>query len=241
MMLASLAPTGTIRIAIAVGTTRSAVWTSVPDGGSEPEGVTVDLARRIGEISGLPVTLVQLASSAAIVATADDGIWDLSFAPIDATRRALVAVGPAYHVGESSYLVRADSPYRQAGDLHRPGVVVMGVAGTATLRSSEQAAAGATVLGAATLPEATAAFTAGRCDALALGRLALDDLAARMPGTRVTEGNFHVAETAVIVPKGNPAALEVATELMRRLKRDGTVAASFRHHGMKDAVIPAEP
>ena len=147
---------------------------------------------------------------------------------------------PAYHVGESVSLVRADSPYRQAGDLHRPGVVVMGVAGTATLRSSEQAAAGATVLGAATLPEATAAFTAGRCDALALGRLALDDLAARMPGTRVTEGNFHVAETAVIVPKGNPAALAAASELMRRMKRDGIVAASFRRHGMADAVTPGE-
>ena len=79
--------------------------------------------------------------------------------------------GPAYHVGESSYLLRADSPYRQAGDLQSPGMVIMGIAGTATLRSSEQAAAGAAVVGAATLPEATAAFTAGRCDALALGRL----------------------------------------------------------------------
>ena len=59
-----------------------------------------------------------------------------------------------------------------------------------------------------------------------------------MPGTRVTEGNFHVAETAVIVPKGNPAALAVASELMRRMKRDGSVAASFRRHGMEDAVIP---
>ena len=136
--------------------------------------------------------------------------------------------------------MRADSPYRQAGDLHRPGVVIMGVAGTATLRSSEQAAAGATVLGAATLPEATAAFAAGRCDALALGRLALDDLAARMPGTRVTEGNFHTVETVVIVPKGNPGALEAASGLMRRMKRDGSVAASFRRHGMEDAVIPPE-
>ncbi|MGE3294881.1 MAG: transporter substrate-binding domain-containing protein [Geminicoccaceae bacterium] len=239
-MFESLAPTGTIRIAIAVGTTRSALWTSVPDGATEPEGVTVDLARRIGELAGLQVTLVKLASSSEIVACADGGVWDLSFVPIDATRRALVAVGPAYHVGESSYLVRTDSPFRLAADLHRPGVVIMGIAGTATLRSSEKAAAGATVTGAATLPEATAAFTAGRCDALALGRVALADLTTRMPGTRITEGNFHIAETAVIVPKDNPVALEAASELMRRMKRDGTVAASFRRHGMEDAVIPAE-
>ena len=56
---------------------------------------------------------------------------------------------------------------------------------------------------------------------------------------RVTEGSFHAAETAVIVPRGNSEALEAASELMRRLKRDGTVAASFRRHGMEDAVISA--
>lgn len=233
-----LAPTGAIRVAIAVGPTKSAVWTRVPDGGSEPEGVTVDLARGIGALTGLPVTLVPLASSAAIVSSADDGIWDLSFAPIDAARRAVVAVGTAYHVGESSYLVRADSGFRRAEELHRPGVVIMGVAGTATLRSAETAAAGAAVIGAATLVEARAAFDASACDALALGRLALEEIARTTPGTRVTEGNFHVAETAVIVPKGHDAALACASRLVRRMKADGTVAASFARHGMAGAVIP---
>lgn len=235
-----LAPTGEIRIAIAVGPTKSAVWTRIPEGASEPEGVTVDLARRIGELTGLPVRLVPLSSSAAIVETADDGLWDLAFAPADDHRRAIVDFGPAYHVGESSYLVRAQSPWRKAEDLHRPGATIMGVAGTATLRSAEKAAAGAQVIGAAGLEEATEAFLAGRCEALALGRLALEDLARRMEGVRITEGNFHVAETAVAAPRGAPAgALEAASDLVRRMKAEGTVAASFRRHGMPEAVIPA--
>lgn len=236
-----LAPTGEIRVAIAVGPTKSAVWTRIPEGGTEPEGVTVDLARRIGEIAGLPVRLVQLSSSAQIIATANDGIWDLSFAPVDDARREVVDFGPAYHVGESSYLVRADSTFVQAGDLHRAGVTIMGVDGTATIRSARKAAAGAQVMGTATLPEAVAAFEAGDCDALALGRLALDDLLRRLPGTRITQGNFHIAQTAVAIPKGRPEALAVASELIARMKAEGTVAGSFRRHGMADAVIPETP
>lgn len=237
-MFRILAPTGAIRIALAVGPAKSAVWTTIPAGATRPEGVTADLARRIGEITGLPVALVALTSSAHIIQTADDDLWDLSFTPVDGPRRAVVDFGEAFHSGESSYLVRADSPFRVAQDLHRPGVTLIGVEGTATLRSAEQVAGGAAIRRAATLTEAQAAFLAGQGEALALGRLALEDLARRLPGTRVTAGNFHVAETAVAVPKGRPEALRLASELIRRMKADGTVAASFRRHGMPEAVIP---
>lgn len=238
-MFEVLAPTGEIRVALAVGPTKSAVWTMIPEGGTEPEGVTVDLARRMGEIAGLPVRLVHLDSSAHIIKTANNGIWDVSFTPVDATRRAIVDFGEAFHLGESSYLVRHDSPFARAEDLHRPGVTIIGVEGTATLRSAEKVADGAHIVRAVNLDDAKAAFAAGDGDALALGRLALEDLARRIPGTRITEGNFHVAETAVAVPKGNTQALRAASELVRRMKADGTVAASFRRHDMADAVIPA--
>jgi polar amino acid transport system substrate-binding protein len=90
------------------------------------------------------------------------------------------------------------------------------------------------------LVEARAAFEAGEGDALALGRLTLEDMARTMPGTRVTDGNFHVAETAVIVPKGHDDALAAASALVRQLKANGTVRASFVRHGMPDAVIPPD-
>jgi len=54
----------------------------------------------------------------------------------------------------------------------------------------------------------------------------------------VTEGNLHASKTAVIVPKRNPTALAAPSELTRRFKRDGTVAASFRRHDLTDAKIP---
>lgn len=77
----------------------------IPEGGSEPEGVTVDLACRIGEITGLPIELVRLTSSAHFNQTANDGIWDLSFNPADGPWRAILDFGAAFHAGESNYLV----------------------------------------------------------------------------------------------------------------------------------------
>jgi polar amino acid transport system substrate-binding protein len=234
-----LAPTGEIRVALAVGPTKSAVWTTIPVGASEPEGVTVDLARRIGELTGLQVRFVQLNSSAHIIETANDGIWDISFTPVDGPRREIVDFGEAFHVGESSYLVRAGSAFSKAQDLHRTGVTIIGVEGTATLRSAEKVADGARIVRSTTLTDAAAAFERGEGDALALGRLALEDMARRMPETRVTEGNFHIAETALAVPKGHPEVLRLASELIRKMKAEGTVMASFRRHNMPDAVVPA--
>lgn len=231
-MFDQLAPTGEIRIAIAVGPTKSAVWTMVPEGGSDPEGVTVDMARRISEITGLPVRLVALTSSSHIIETADDDIWDLSFAPVDEVRRRSVDFGEGFHRGESTYLVRSDSGFRAAHDLHKSGATIIGVAGTATLRSAEAAANGAEVVGAADLPLACAMFSSGRGDALALGRLALNDLISRLPETRIVEGNFHVAETAVAVPKGKGRAIEAASKLVQNMKDDGTISESFARHGL---------
>ena len=60
-------------------------------------------------------------------------------------------------------------------------------------------------------------------------------------GTRIIGANFHIAQTVVIVSKRNPAALDAASGLIRRLKQNVTVVVCLRRHGMEDAVIPPEP
>lgn len=49
----------------------------------------------MAELTGLAVQLVLLDSSARIIRTADDGIWDLFFAPVDAARRERADFGAA--------------------------------------------------------------------------------------------------------------------------------------------------
>lgn len=221
-----------LRVAIAVGPASSAVWTMRPPGGGTPVGITVDLAGELAARLGRPLDLVELASSGQIVETADDDVWDVSFVPVDEERRRRVAFGPAYHVGESTFLVRADSPFAKVDDVDVAGARVLGVEGTATLRSARRFLSRATAAGCVTLAEALAEFEAGRCDAVALGKATLMGLLGQMPGTRMTEGNFHVAETAVAVPKGRDALLSAVTSCMEDMLADGTVPDLLERHGL---------
>ncbi len=65
-----LAPTGSLRVAVAVGSAISAVWTRRDAETGELRGPTVDLARRIAECLGVSLSLVECASSGEIIETA---------------------------------------------------------------------------------------------------------------------------------------------------------------------------
>src|SRR3712207_4333005 len=103
-VLNAIAPTGELRVAIAVGKVRCAVWTSRDKGEGDPRGVTVDLAKVLAERLGLPLKLVEFASSGKIIEAAPLNEWDVSFAPVDNERKKVVDFGPNYFIGESTYM-----------------------------------------------------------------------------------------------------------------------------------------
>lgn len=236
-----LAPTGTLRVAIAVGAAISAVWCA-RDASGAPRGVTVDLARALAARTGLALTLVEYESSGAIMQAASSGAWDAAFAPVDAQRRTQADFGPAYFLGESTYLVRDASPIRTIADVDDPAVRVVGVEGTATLRSAHRTLTHTTPHGVGGLDDALALFRAGAADAVALGRESLLSLLPDMPDGRILDGHFHAAGTAVAVPLGHKEALAVVTQFLEQAKADGTVRAAFDANGMTTAAVaPAEP
>ncbi len=236
-----LAPTGTLRVAIAVGAAISAVWCA-RDAAGAPRGVTVDLAHALAGRTGLPLTLVEHESSGAIMEAASSGAWDVAFAPVDAQRRTQADFGPAYFLGESTYLVRDASPIRTLADVDDPAVRVVGVEGTATLRSAHRTLARTTPHGVGGLEDALALFRSGAADAVALGRESLLSLLPDLPEARILDGHFHAAGTAVAVPLGHGAALAVVSQFLEQAKADGTVRAAFDRNGMTTAAVaPAAP
>ncbi len=236
-----LAPTGTLRVAIAVGAAISAVWCT-RDASGAPRGVTVDLAQALAERTGLPLGLIEHESSGAIMQAADAGTWDVTFTPVDAQRRTQADFGPAYFLGESTYLVHAASPIRTIADVDAPSVRVVGVEGTATLRSAHRTLTRTTPQGVGGLDEAQALFRSGAADAVALGRESLLSLLPDLPDGRILDGHFHAAGTAVAVPLGHKAALDVVSRFLEQAKADGTVRAAFDRNGMTTAAVaPAEP
>jgi polar amino acid transport system substrate-binding protein len=63
---------------------------------------------------------------------------------------------------------------------------------------------------------------------------------AKLPGTRILDGHFHAAGSAIAVPKNKPAALGYVSQFMEAAKADGTVRRAFDNAGMKETrVAPA--
>jgi polar amino acid transport system substrate-binding protein len=232
-----VAPTGSLRVAVAVGTAISAVWTARDPATGAPVGPTVDLAHILAERIGVPLTLVELGSSGEIIETAASGTWDVSFTPVDAERKKVADFGPNHFLGISTYMVPAGSTARTVEDMDREGARVYGVENTATIRSARKSLTKTTAIGAANLDEAVEKFGRGDVDALALGKESIESLLPQFPGSRILDGHFHAAGTAVVVPQGHTAALEVFSAIMEELKADGTVQRIFAKHGMPSATV----
>lgn len=232
-----LAPTGRLRVAVAVGSAISAVWATRDDDTGEPRGPTIDLARLIAARIGAPLELVEYPSSGAIIEAASSGAWDVSFTPVDAERRKVVDFGPNYFLGESTYMVPDGSAINSIEEVDREGVRVYGVENTATIRSARRTLTRTTATGLSSLDEALAKFRHGEVDALALGKESLRSLLPQFPGARMLDGHFHAAGTAVAVPKGSTAALEVFSRIIEELKSEGAVRKIFDQHGMESATV----
>ena len=232
-----LAPTGVLRVGVAVGPAASPGWT-VPDPATgEPRGVAVDLGRALAERTGVPCEIVRFASSGEVTDALAAATIDVAFMPVDDERKRAVAFGPDYALGTSTYLVPAGSAIASIADVDRAGMRVGGVEATTTIRAARRSLSRAEVTGTAGADELLALLRDGELDAMALGRGSLTELAPLVPGSRILEGHFWAAGTAIAVPKGRPAALELASAFIEDAKADGYVQAAFDRARLTDASV----
>ncbi|AVA24372.1 transporter substrate-binding domain-containing protein [Rhizobium sp. NXC24] len=233
---AELAPTGVLKVAVAVGPAASAVWCVRDEISGQARGVTITLARQIAQRTGLPLELVEFSSSGDIVSNAESGSWTLSFVPVDDQRRKVLGVGPSYYLGVSTYLARKDA-FKTVQDVDQEGVRVAGVAGTATLRSAERTLRNTDIVGYGSLDEAMAKFKGGELDAIALGKESIISMLSGLDGCHAVQGHFHEAGTAIVVPPANVHALDAAVRMMDEMKADGTIRAAYDQNQMSHADV----
>ena len=226
-----LAPTGALRVAIAVGPTGSPLWATKDPASGAPRGVTVDLGR------ALAVDFVVYSSSGEITDAAGSGAWDVSFMPVDDERRTKVDFGPDYALGESTYLVAPGSTIAAIPEVDRAGVRVAGVENTTTIRAARRSLRNTTVTGTKGATEILELLRAGGVDAVALGRDSLEDFAEMLPGSRVLDGYFWAVSVAVATPPGRKAGLAFASAFIEDVKADGTVERSFTAAGLRGAKV----
>jgi polar amino acid transport system substrate-binding protein len=231
-----LAPTGKLRVAIAIAPSPSAQF-AIKNPGGDYRGVAVILGTALGKKLGVPVELVTHNGSGEIQSSAADNRWDVAFLPVDEERKKFVDFGNAYHLLQSTYLVRPGAKIGSVEAANAPGVRIGGVANTATFRTSNKTAPNATHVSYDKTDAALEALRGGLVDALAFSRESLSGLAPKVPGSHILDGGFLNSTTSIAVPKGKPQALAYATEFIEEAKASGLVRKAFDEMGLNSSIV----
>jgi len=235
-----LAPTGKLRVAIAVAPAPSALYAIKDEATGQYRGVTVELGSALAKKLGVPVEFLPHLASGEIQNSAASGKWDVTFMPVDEERRKFVDFGNAYHLLQSTYLVAPASRLTKVEDANAAGIRIGGVADTATFRAAQRTAPNATFVTLPGVEAAVASMKAGEIDCIALSRESLSGLAAKIPGSRILDGGFLNSSTAVAVPKGKPEALAYVSQFVEDAKASGLVRKAFDAMNLQNSqVAPA--
>jgi polar amino acid transport system substrate-binding protein len=234
-VLLQLAPTGKLRIAIAVAPSPSAQF-AIKDGDGF-KGVAVTLGHALAKKLGVPAQIVPHQGSGEIQNSAADNKWDVAFLPVDVERKKFVDFGNAYHLLQSTFLVAPNSKLQSVKDADAAGIGIGGVANTATFRAAKASTPKAAHIEFFSVDLAVAALNEGNIDAIALSRESLLGLVSKIRGSRILDDAFLNSTTAVCVPKGKPAALDYASAFIEEAKGSGLVRNSLDEMGLKSSIV----
>jgi len=236
--LKELAPTGKLRLAIAVSPSPSAQF-AIQDGNTY-RGVAVTLGRALAAKLGVPLEIIPHQASGEIQNSAASNRWDVAFLPVDDERKKFVDFGNAYHLLQSTFLVGSASKIQSVKDADAKGVGLGGVANTATFRAAKKATPNATHIDFSGVDAAVAAMPEGKIEGIALSRESLSGLLGKIAGARILDDAFLNSSTAVCVPKSKPAALAYVSEFIEEAKASGLVRKALDEMGLKSSqVAPA--
>ena len=215
-VVADLAPTGTLRVAV------PAVSPFLAHG-SPPMGVGVALATALAARLGVPLTTTIYPDPPAVLRAAKSPGWDVAVLPmLPATTAALDFSAPILFLPHT-LLVRPGSSIRTLAQADQPGIRI----------ASEATAPHTSVLAGqlhhATLvrvdddTEALAMLKAGHVDAFADARLAMPKYQAQVPGATVLAEDFFTIRFGVAIAKGHTTSLAWLSTFVEQLKASGAV------------------
>ena len=233
-----LAPTGKLRVGVNYG---NALFTKREASG-ESSGIVIDLARELGRRLGTPVELIGFDSGGQMTEGLKKGGWDVAFMAYEPAREAEVHFAGAFAEVDSTYLVPAGSPLRNASEVDREGIrIAVSQGGGNDLflsRSIKRAQLVRAKGSAATLKM----FVADKLDAYAGLRPALLEYSAKLPGTRVLDGRYTVIPYSVGTAKGRDAGNRYLRDFLEEAKASGLIARSIEKNGVRGvSVAPSKP
>ena len=224
-----MAPTGTLRVALNM---INFLLISGKNSEGVPVGVAPDLARTIAERIGVPLQLIQYGSPGELADDADKNVWDIGLIGAEPVRAQKIDFSTAYVEIEATYLVPPDSSLKHASEVDRPGNRIAVSARSAYDLWLTRNIQHAQLLHAEGFEATFALFVEQKLEAMAALKPGLLGDAARLPGSRILEGNFTTVQQSIGVPKGRLAAATYLQAFVNEIKR-GLVAQLIAKHNVK--------
>lgn len=232
-ILASLAPSGTLRATINVG---NPLLAAVEKTAGAPRGVSVDIARELARRLGTPLECVVVAAAAKSVDAIASGQADVGFFAIDPVRGAGIAFTEPYLLIEGCYLVRQDSPISENSQVDAPHTRVAAGAGSAYDLFLTRELKRATIVRVPTSPAVVDAFVAQGLEVAAGVKQQLEADAARHGGLRLIQEPFMVIRQAMGVARARgDSAAQYLRAFVDDLRASGFVHTALARHGIKGA------
>lgn len=231
-VVADLAPTGKLRLAVWVGPEFLAH-------GTPPVGVAVDLATKLASRLGVPLVTTIYDSPPALLAAAQSPGWDVALLPIlPATSNAVDFAAPMILIPHT-LLVRSGSSISTMAQADQPGVTIASEAGKPHTAMLAFRLKKAKLVPVASDTAGLAMLKAGQVDAFADGRFAMSQDMAQAPGSHVLTDDFFIGRVGLAVTKSHAAGLAYLTAFVDELKASGAVQQAITGAGVSD--VPVAP
>ncbi len=232
------APSGTLKAAINFG---NPILARKDEATGEMRGVSVDLARELGQRLGRPVELVHFNNAGKVVEATSAAQVDIAFVAVDPVRGADIGQTPPYVIIEGAYLVKNSSPIRANAEVDRPGNRVMVSKGSAYDLFLSRELKAAKLLYTSTSQQVVGDMLAQNVEVAAGVKQQLEMDAKRINQSggqvRLLEGRFMAIHQAMGLPKGRDAAQRYLAAFVEEMKASGFVAKALARHGIEGATV----
>jgi polar amino acid transport system substrate-binding protein len=225
----ALAPSGILRVGLNMS---NFLLTATDSATGKPKGIAADLGQELGKRLGVPVELVPFPNPGAVADAAKSDKWDVAFIGAEPQRAKEIDFTAAYVEIEATYLVPAGSPIKSIADVDKPGIRIA-ISG----RSAYDLYLERNLKHATRVPgrgeEVLKSFVSDKLDAMAGLKPGLMKDQAKVPGSRILDGNFTTVQQAAGVPTGRPAGAKYVREFIEDVKTSGLVAKLIEKNSVK--------
>src|SRR4029079_15600161 len=230
----ALAPTGTLRVGLQLGSPHNVVQDLVT---GEMKGVGYDLGKELARRLGVPFEPVMYPSVGALLDGGKAGAWGVAFVGFSPARAKEWDCTALHMEMEFGYLVPAGSAISTMADVDRPGIRVAVQEKSQPDIFLSRTLKNGIVVRASSLAGTVDVLRSGRADAIFSIKPSLFEISNQLPGSKLLDGQPGIDPHAMALPKGRDPALAYARRFIEEAKSSRLVKAAIERAGMRGAAV----